>query len=361
MKFEHLFFFGKSGVLRKMMDKLVPKDNYIKLLDDITVLLEEARSKTVRQVNCILVQTYWEIGSRIVKGEQRGAERAGYGEELLKRLSQDLTKRFGRGFNLTNLKYMRQFYLAYPKSHALRDELSWTHYRSLMRIEDETKRAFYEVQCIKGNWSTRELDRQINSLLYERVALSRRKEAVLEKANQDSIRLKPEDEIKDPYVLEFLGLKDEYSESDLEKALIDHLEDFLLELGTGFCFVARQKRITIDNEHYFMDLVFYHRALRCLVIIDLKIGKFDHRDVGQMNFYLNYIKDRDMLEGENDPIGIILCSDKSETIARYALGGLDNKIFASKYQLKLPLPEELEEEIRREQQRLREQGILDET
>jgi len=229
-----------------------------------------------------------------------------------------------------------------------------------MRLDEPFKREFYETECIRGNWSVRQLDRQIQSMLYERTALSKRKMAVIARAHEKPITLKPEDEIKDPYVLEFLGLKDEYSESQLEEALIKHLEYFLLELGIGFTFVARQKRITLEGSHYRLDLLLYHRILRCLVAIDLKIGEFTHVDAGQMNLYVNYLKDREKLPEENDPVGLILCADKKKTVVEYALGGMSNRIFASKYKLQLPDPEVLKAEIEHEKQRLIEMKIINE-
>jgi predicted nuclease of restriction endonuclease-like (RecB) superfamily len=236
--------------------------------------------------------------------------------------------------------------------------LSWSHYCLLMRLDESTKREFYESECIRGNWSVRQFDRQIQSMLYERTALSKRKLAVIDKAHEKPVILTPEDEIKDPYVLEFLGLKDEYSELQLEEALIKHLELFLLELGAGFTFVARQKRISLEGSHFRLDLLLYHRILRCLVAIDLKIGEFSHADAGQMNLYLNYLKDREKLPDENDPVGLILCSDKRQTVVEYALGGMTNKIFASKYKIQLPDPEVLKTEIERERQRLLEMNIV---
>jgi predicted nuclease of restriction endonuclease-like (RecB) superfamily len=331
------------------------------------------------------------MGRRIVEYEQKGKERAEYGEALLERISKDLSSRFGKGFSLRNLRNMRSFYLLFPIGQTLSAEslsikkmqtlsaelsishtmstvsetemrklsLSWSHYCLLMRVEEPFKREFYEAECIRGNWSVRQLDRQIQSMLYERTALSKRKLSVIAKAHEKPIILKPEDEIKDPYILDFLGLKDEYSESQLEDALIRHLEHFLLELGIGFTFVARQKRITLEGTHYRLDLLFYHRVLKCLVAIDLKIGEFSHADAGQMNLYLNYLKDREKLPEENDPIGLILCTDKKKTVVEYALGGMNNKIFASKYKLQLPDPEILKAEIEYEKQRLIEMKILE--
>lgn len=350
------------------MKTVVKKRNYKGLVKRVSLLIEEARQKTVRQINTIITQTYWEIGRLIVKEEQKGERRAKYGEEIIKRLSRDLTKQFRRGFTERNIWWMRQFYLIYPKlyalrteskkekSHALRDQLAWTHFRILLGIKYPLNRQFYEIETVRNNWSTRELERQINSLLFERLALSKDKKKVRQLARKGQIIEKPEDAIKDPYVLEFLGLpeKSYYTESQLEQKLIDHLQEFMLELGKGFTFVGRQKRITIDNEHYYIDLVFYHRILKCLVLIDLKIGNLDHRDIGQMNFYLNYIRDNEMLKGENPPVGIILCTEtkRSKVFVEYALGGLSNKLFVAKYKLYLPSKKELEMEIIKERRRL---------
>ena len=364
--------------------------NYSTLITDLASLIEQGRTAAVRYVNTALVTTYWLMGRRIVEYEQKGKERAEYGEALLKKISADLTPQFGKGFTERNLGHMRQFYISYQKilntpcaeleekpqekAHTVCAELapisisetlsrkfslSWSHYRLLMRLDEPFKREFYE-ECIRGNWSVRQLDRQIQSILYERTALSKRKMAVIAKAHEKPITLKPEDEIKDPYILEFLGLKDEYSESQLEEALIKHLEHFLLELGIGFTFVARQKRITLEGSHYRLDLLLYHRILRCLVAIDLKIGEFTHADAGQMNLYVNYLKDREKLPEENDPVGLILCADKKKTVVEYALGGMSNRIFASKYKLQLPDPEVLKAEIEHEKQRLIEMKIIKE-
>lgn len=370
------------------MTKLADHGDYLSLISDLALLVEAGRKAAVRYVNTALTGTYWLMGKRIVEYEQKGKKRAAYGEATLQRLSEDLTQRFGKGFSLPQLKNVRLFYLTYPeKSYTLSSQLnnvekgqtsssqsvapkpatpwerfplSWSHYSLLMRLEDPLKRDFYEAEALKGDWSIRQLDRQIQSMLYERAALSKRKLSVLAKAHREPIVLTPEDEIKDPYVLEFLGLKDEYSETQLEEALIKHLEHFLLELGTGFTFVARQKRITLEGAHYRLDLLFYHRVLKCLVAIDLKIGEFTHADAGQMNLYVNYLKDREKLPDENEPIGIILCTDKRQTVVEYALGGLSNRIFASKYRLQLPDPELLKTEIEHEKQRLLEMKITEE-
>ena len=379
------------------MKKIIKTHNYSDLISDLTSLIEQGRKAAVRYVNIALVATYWLMGRRIVEYEQRGKERAEYGEKLLRKIFADLTTRFGKGFTERNLEHMRQFYLTYreisntvcakliertrEKSHPVRAKLlpifqtpsgifemlsqkfplSWSHYRLLMRLDETLIREFYEVECIRGNWSVRQLDRQIQSMLYERTALSKRKLSVIAKAHEKPITLRPEDEIKDPYILEFLGLKDEYSESQLEEALIKYLEHFLLELGIGFAFVARQKRITLEGSHYRLDLLLYHRILRCLVAIDLKIGEFTHADAGQMNLYVNYLKDKEKLQGENDPVGIILCTDKKRTVVEYALGGMSNKIFASKYRLQLPDPEVLKTEVEHERQRLLEMRIVNHT
>ncbi|MCI0496100.1 PDDEXK nuclease domain-containing protein [candidate division KSB1 bacterium] len=384
------------------MGQVIKGDNYSDLISELTALIEQGRKTAVQYVNTALVVTYWLLGRRIVQYEQKGKERAEYGEELLVRLSKDLGLRFGKGFSKSNLFMMRAFYLLYtenqifqtvsgksqaPKSRKASGKstslepanidqkiqagsgvfdtllrkfrLSWSHYCLLMRVEEAFAREFYEAECIRGNWSVRQLDRQIQSLLYERTALSKRKLAVIAKAHEKPIVLQPEDEIKDPYILEFLGLKDEYSESHLEEALIKHLENFLLELGVGFTFVARQKRITLEGRHFRLDLLFYHRVLRCLVAIDLKIGEFTPADAGQMNLYLNFLKDKEKLTDENDPVGIILCTGKKKTIVEYALGGMNNKIFASKYKLQLPAPEILRAEIEHETQRLLEMKIVE--
>ncbi len=368
------------------MTKIRKRQNYSRLITEIASLIEQGRKAAVRYVNTALVATYWLIGRRVVEYEQKGKARAEYGEAILRRIAEDLTKRFGKGFSYPQLKNIRQFYLAYsekgytvssqlPKTTkrqtvssqsalAISDTLSekfplsWSHYCLLMRLDEPFKREFYEAECIRGNWSVRQLDRQIQSMLYERTALSKRKTAVIAKAHEKPIALKPEDEIKDPYILEFLGLKDEYSESQLEDALIQHLEHFLLELGIGFAFVARQKRITLEGSHYRLDLLLFHRILRCLVAIDLKIGEFSHADAGQMNLYLNYLKDKEKLSGENDPVGIVLCTDRKKTVVEYALGGMSNRIFTSKYKLRLPDPDVLKAEIEHERQRLLQMKIV---
>lgn len=363
---------------------IIEKVDYSNLLSGVSKLLEDARRAAAQSVNAILTATYWEIGRRIVEFEQRGEERATYGEALLRRLSRDLVERFGRGFGLSNLKQIRKFYLIYQirgKGQTLSGllpvpttttqpnttisqtvsglfPLSWSHYVRLVALDDAYKRDFYEEEVRRAGWSVRQLDRQINSMLYERLALSRKKGELLRKAEQSGSPATPEEEIKDPYILEFLGLPEPHSEKDLESALIQHLADFLLELGYGFTFVARQKRLQIGSESYYLDLLLYHRRLRCLVVIDLKTGKFTHADAGQMNLYLNYLRENETLEGEAPPVGLILCTEKDEAVAHYALGGLDNKVFAARYKLELPDPEVLTREIEAERRRLEQRSAV---
>jgi predicted nuclease of restriction endonuclease-like (RecB) superfamily len=357
-----------------------PADNtYRQFSEDICNLLEKAKESAGRAVNAILTATYWEIGRRIVEFEQKGKERAEYGTALLINLSEDLTTRFGRGFSVDNIELMRLFYLTYPESsisetvsrklgyengNGKKSEtlsrilnfenisgcfpLSWSHYVSLIkRCDSKEKREFYESEALRGGWSVRQLNRQISSQFYERTLLSRNKAAMLKKGSvpEKSDIISAEEEIKDPFVLEFLGLKDEYSESELEEALIQHLEAFLLEIGSDFAFIARQKRLRIGNSWYRVDLVFYHRRLRCLVLIDLKIGEFSHADAGQMHLYCNYAAAHWTHKDENPPVGLILCAEKDNAVAKYALEGLPNKILASEYRLVLPDEKELVEEL----------------
>ena len=345
---------------------------YGNLVGGIAGVLEAARPASARTVNAVMPATYWEIGRQIVEFEQRGIERAEYGEFLLKELGRDLTARFGRGFGWRNLFQMRGFYLAYPpqilqtpsaisvdeasqvpkkfaaKSRiseesyftriAARFPLPWSAYVRLLAIKNELARSFYEAEALRAGWSVRQLDRQIQSQFYERTALSRNKAAMLTKGArvQPGDAMSPEEEVKDPYVLEFLGLRDEYSETDLEAALIRHLETFLLELGGDFCLVGRPRRLRSGDEWYRVDLVFYHRRLRCLVLIDLKLGRFTHADAGQMQTYLNYAAAHWTQPGENPPVGLILCAEKDEALARYALGNLPNKVLAAEYRKVLP-------------------------
>jgi len=316
-------------------------------------ILSDARNKTWRAINAEMVTAYWEVGRAIVEEEQSGEARADYGSYLISGLSKRLTAEFGKGYNARNLWYMRDFYLTFPILNAVRSELTWTHYRFLMRVRKDDARAFYEKECIAANWSTRELERQVNSLLFERLALSRDKEGVLALANAGHEINHPTDLVKDPYVLEFTGIPEasDYLESDLETALVSKLTQFLLELGKGFGLMGRQQRITLDGEHFYIDLVFYNRLTRSFVLIDLKTGKLTHQDLGQMQMYVHYYQRERMIEGENPPIGIVLCTEKSEAVVRYTLPeGLQNQIFASRYQLNLPTEEELAREIQRERE-----------
>ena len=329
---------------------------------DIRDILEKARNKAYRAANFVMVTAYWEIGRIIVEEDQKGAKRAEYGESLIRDLARKLTEDYGKGFTERNLWYMRDFYLKFRKVNALRAELTWTHYRLLLRIEKEEARQFYLAESVNSNWSTRELERQINSLLYERIALSKDKEMVKELSKKGQIIRNPKDIIKNPYVLEFLCLKEntKLHESDLEQLLIDKLQAFLLELGKGFSLVARQKRITVGGDHYYVDLVFYNYILKCFVLIDLKIGKLTHQDIGQIDFYTRYYEKEEKQESDNPTIGLILCSDKNESMVKYTLLNENKTVFASKYKLYLPTEEELKIEIMREraqiEQEIRLQG-----
>ena len=330
----------------------IPLKNLSKKISD---LLNEARKRVLQTVNHTMVLTYFEIGRMIVEEEQNGKERADYGKQLLSELSNSLNKEFGKGFSITNLQQMRQFYFVYSKQQTLsvksekgqiesnEFKLSWSHYLKLMRIDDELERKFYEIETFKNNWSLRELDRQYNSALFTRLALSKNKSEILKLAEQGQVIEKPQDAIKDPYVLEFIGLPEQntYSESDLEQKLIDKLEHFLLELGTGFTFVARQNRISFDDKHFRIDLVFYNRILRCFVLIDLKVGELKHQDIGQMQMYVNYYDRKVKLEDENKTIGIILCQNKSEAVVEFTLPENNTQIYASKYLTVLPSKETL--------------------
>jgi len=342
---------------------------YDVMLSGLAGLLERARRASARAVNAIMTATYWEIGRRIVEYEQAGAVRAEYGSALLKRLSGDLTRKFGRGFSVDNLETMRLFYQIYPdvweqaaipksetasriSTNLSADQfpLPWSHYVMLVkRSKSPEARAFYEAEALRGGWSVRQLDRQMSTLFYERTALSKNKAGMLTKGTKPRPEdvVTAEEEIKDPLVLEFLGLKDEYSENEMEEALIRHLENFLLELGADFTFVGRQRRLRIGDSWYRIDLIFYHRRLRCLVVIDLKLGAFTHADAGQMYMYLNYAREHWTHEDENPPVGLILCAEKSHAVARYALEGLPNKVLAAEYKMALPDEKDLVAEINR--------------
>ncbi len=397
---------------------------YDGFVSDLIAVLSESRRASARTVNSIMTATYWEVGRRIVDFEQGGKMRAGYGDELIRRLARDLTGRFGRGFSARNLHQMRLFYRIWPisqtlsaqfgegpesgveiwqtpsaksragtdgsgvnsralsakprgrnesganacSSHGVRPEflLTWSHYVRLMAVKNNGARQFYEAEALRGGWTVRQLDRQIGSQFFERVALSRNKEVMLERSAKAATTVKtsrqavekrtpsPEEAFKDPYVLEFLDLKDEYSESDLEQALIRRLESFLLELGGEFTFVGRQRRLRIGDSWYRVDLLLFHRRLRCLVIVDLKLDKFTHADAGQMHMYCNYAREHWTLDGENPPVGLILCAAKDAAVAHYALEGLPNKVLAAEYRTTLPDAKVLAEEMERTRRLLEE-------
>ena len=352
-------------------------DGYDVLITDLVAVIEDARRAAARAVNAAMTATYWLIGRRIVEQEQGGQARAGYGEMIIDRLATDLTSRFGRGFGRSNLFQMRAFYLTYPEivqtpsapsapgtgpekvqtlsgqftggigTLASRFPLPWSHYVRLLGVKNDYARDFYEKEALRGGWTIRQLDRQIGSLFYERTALSRNKVAMMRKGEiakpEDAVS--PEEEVKAPYVLEFLDLKDEYSETRVEEALIRHLETFLLELGDDFAFIGRQKRLRLDDVWYRVDLLFFHRRLHCLVVIDLKLGEFTHADAGQMHLYLNYAREHWMKPGENPPVGLILCAKKRHAVARYALEGLPNRILAAEYLTVLPKEKAIVAEI----------------
>lgn len=317
-------------------------------------ILSRAREQAWQAVNTTMVAAYWSIGKVIVEQEQAGAARAKYGEALIEELSHRLAAEFGKGFDRSNLWNMRSFYMTYPKLEALRRELSWTHYRLLLKVDKPEARSFYEVESVNARWSTRELDRQINSLLFERLALSRDKKGVMALAQKGHEITGPGDLVKDPYVIEFTGLRqdEKFLESDLETALIGKLQQFLLELGKGFAFMGRQQRITMDGEHYYVDLVFYNRLTRCFVLVDLKTGRLTHQDLGQMQMYVNFYRREMTSAGENPPIGIVLCTAKSEAVVRYTLPEGNKQIFASKYKLYLPTEKELARELQQERKEI---------
>ena len=325
----------------------IKKDIYQEIHD----LLDNARQNIISNINSTMTKTYFLIGKRIVEEEQDGNKRAEYGKNLIKMLSEKLTKEFGKGFSETNLEQMRKFFKVYGIPQTLSEEfqfnLSWSHYLILMRIKDINARNFYEIEAFENNWSLRELKRQVNSSLYERLVLSKDKEKVKELSVKGQIIEKAQDIIKDPYILEFLGLdeKSDYSENKLETEIIDKLEMFLLELGKGFTFVGRQVRFTFDERHFRVDLVFYNRLLKCFVLIDLKIGEVTHQDLGQMQMYVNYYDRYVKLPDENDTIGIIICKDKNDTLVKLTLPKDNNQIFASRYTTILPSLDEFKKII----------------
>lgn len=333
-----------------MSKKLTVKNPlYQELIESIGHALLEGRSRALYAVNMALVRTNWQIGRYIVEYEQKGNERAEYGAELLNNLSHDLTIAYGKGFSRSNIVYMRKFYLYFPQSETLSPVLSWSHYFEILKAEDQLEINFYANQCARENWSVRELKRQMKSLLFHRLALSKNKEEVLQLSQQGQQIQSPKDIIKDPFVLEFVGIpeKKTYLEGELESRLIANLQDFLLELGKGFAFIGRQYRINIGSRHFYVDLVFYHRILKCFVLIDLKKGEIEHNDIGQMNLYLNYFKNEENTEGDNEPIGIVLGAYKHQVLIEYAMQGISNQLFVSRYQLYLPDKQQLQDELRR--------------
>ena len=336
------------------------KQNSGQLLQRIQKILEEARNKVYHTANIEMLQAYWNIGREIVEEEQKGEGRAAYGSALIKELSVRLTQEYGKGFTETNLKYMRQFYQTFEKSHALRDELSWTHYRILLKVENEDAREFYLKEAISGNWSTRQLERQINSLYFDRLLMSNdRKRFMVDTGNINETR-QSGSIIKDPFVLEFLDVKEHenLAESGLESLLIGKLQQFILELGNGFSFVGRQFRITADNDHFYIDLVFYNYILRCFLLIDLKTEKLTHQDIGQMDFYVRFFEDQLKQPDDNPTIGLILCTEKNRTIVKYSLLNDSKRIFASKYLMYLPTTKQLEQEIQREREQIEQEKKL---
>lgn len=326
---------------------MTPSQN---LLSDIHSIISQARQNAVRSVNFERVVMYWKIGERIFEEEQNGEQRAEYGSFLIKTLAEALEPEFGTGFSARQLERFRQFYRTFPIASALRTEFSWTHYKLMLSIDNEDKRAFYEAESIHNLWNARELERQINSQLYERLLLSNDKKAVLAVAKKERLPEKAEHIIKDPMVLEFLGLKQEsnYYEQDLESAIISHLQEFLLELGNGFAFVARQKRIHLDGDDFFIDLVFYNRLLQCFVLIEIKTHKLTHQDMGQLQMYVNYYDRVEKADFEKPTIGILLCADKNNTVVKFSLPEDNKQIIASKYELYLPTEKQLLEELERE-------------
>lgn len=324
-----------------------PITGYNGLVSEIGALLSQAREYIAKSVNTTMVDTYWHIGRYMVEFEQQGETRAEYGKELVARLSRDLTTLYGKGFGKSNLIYMRKLYLTFPKGGTLSHLLTWSHYYEILKADDPLEISFYVRQCENEHWSVRELKRQMRSLLFHRIALSKDKEGVLALAREGQQVLKAEDLLRDPYVFDFTGIASEsrFTESDIEEGLVAHLQTFLLELGKGFAFIGRQQRISLAGRHYYVDLVFYHRILKAFVLIDLKRGAIQHEDIGQMNLYLNYYKAEQNVEGDNEPIGIVLGTEADRLTMEYALGGMTNNLIAARYQLYLPSREELQRQL----------------
>ena len=331
--------------------------SYQDIYSEIKDALLLSRKQAYNAVNTAMIQAYWHIGRIIVEHEQNGSLRAEYGKAILQSISERLQQEFGNGFSVRSLQQMKKFYVMFPNTNALRSQLTWTHYRALLRVENDDARNWYVEECIRSGWSSRQLERQISTLYFDRLLASRDKTPVIAEANELTKPLAAEDFIKDPYVLDFLDLKNypALRESDLEQALIDKLQEFLLELGRGFCFMARQKLMRYEDEDFYLDLVFYHSILKCHVLIDLKIGKLTHGDVGQMDSYIRMFDALYKSEDDNPTIGIILCSQKNEAIVKYSVLNEAKQVFASKYQLTLPSAEELQREIEEERRRIEEQ------
>jgi len=327
----------------------IQKDIYENLIEQIGFLLQSGKQKASQSVNAILVQTYWQIGRHIVEFEQKGEYRAEYGTQLLDKLSKDLTLSYGKGFSRSNIFQIRLFYFKFQKIQTLSGQLTWSHYTEILKSQNDLEMSFYVKQCEKERWSVRELKRQMNSSLFERIALSKDKEGILKLSKEGFIVEKAEDLIKDPFVLEFLNIPQQhrYSESELEENIISNIQHFIMELGKGFAYIGRQYRMSIGGKHFYLDLLFYHRILKCFVLVDLKRGEIDHQDIGQMNLYLNYFKKEEATEGDNQPVGIILGAVKNHILVEYATDSITNKVLLSKYQLYLPQKELLQEQLSR--------------
>ncbi|MBQ7264758.1 MAG: DUF1016 family protein [Firmicutes bacterium] len=346
-----------------MSNDIIPnskfEDNYAnKLYNDISKVITEKRKQAYVAVSQSMVQAYWEIGRIIIEEEQNGELRSEYGKKVLQKLSDKLTDEYGKGFSVRTLQQMKKFYTVFPIANAVSSQLTWTHYRTLLKVTSDDARKWYIDEAIKGQWSSRQLERQINTHYYERLLASDVKDGVIAEANTNMAKLAPEHFIKDPYVLEFLDLKNypELRETELEQALIDNLQDFLLELGRGFCFVARQKLMRFDDDDFYLDLVFYHSILKCYVLIDLKIGKLTHQDVGQMDSYIRMFDSLQKNDDDNPTLGIILCSEPNETIAKYSVLNDNKQIFASKYLYNLPTVEELQDYIQTQRRLIEERN-----
>lgn len=330
-------------------DSLTVNPNYQELLQHVGDTLEQGRSRAAAAVNTAVVATYWEIGRQIVEYEQGGSAKAEYGSALLKKLSRDLTDLYGSGFGMSNINKMRKLYLTYPILQTVSAKLSWSHYVELLKIDDPLERSFYEKEAESERWGVRELKRQMDSMLFHRLALSTDRAEVLRLAKEGEIIERPEDILREPYIFEFTGLPQlpVYKEGDLEEALVNNLSMFFLELGKGFTYVGQQQKIVIGGRTYKVDLVFYHRILKCFVLIDLKRGEVQHEDIGQMNFYLNYYREEMNTEGDTEPIGIVLGAYQDKVVMQYALQNITNQVFVSRYQLYLPDRAQLEAEFRR--------------